>query len=75
MQVSLNLKSWRVVQDEKTKLPKITGKYSVIMGDKEIASQDFNEGYGAREVPFSNETTNALMAIEAIIKADLERLL
>lgn len=75
MQVTLSLKSWKVIQDEKTKLPKIAGRYLVMMGDKEVASQEFNEGYSAREIPFGPEVTQAVMAIEATIKAELERLL
>lgn len=75
MEVSIVLKTWRIVQDEKTKLPKPAGKYLVMMGDKEIAAQDFNEGYTGKEIPFSGETINVIMQTEAVIKAELERML
>jgi len=75
MQCQLVLKSWKVVQDEKTKLPKVAGKYAVMMGDREIASQDFNDGYSAKEVPFSADTVKAIMGVENIIKTELEGLL
>lgn len=75
MQVQLSLKEWRVVQDEKTKCPKVVGRYTVMMGEKEIACQEFNGGYSCKEVPFSDATINAILQIEAVIKGELERLL
>ncbi len=75
MQVNLVLKSWKVVQDEKSKLPRIVGLFSVMMGEKEIASQSFNEGYNSKEIPFSGDTINALINVESIIKTELEKMM
>jgi hypothetical protein len=75
MEVKLSLKDWKVVQDSETKLPKVAGKYVVLMGEKEIATQAFNDGYGSKEIPFTGDAMRAIMAAEKEIKAELEKLL
>jgi hypothetical protein len=75
MQVSLSLKNWKVVQDEKTKLPRVQGSYSVMMGEKEIAVQDFNTGYNAKELSFSGDVYKAFQSAEDVLKAELTQLL
>ena len=75
MHVQLTLKSWKVAQDEKTKLPKLHGSYAVMMGEKEIASQNFNDGYSGKEVPFSGDLIKKTMELETMIKEELEKLI
>jgi hypothetical protein len=75
MQVTLTLKRWKVSVDEKTKLPKLSGAFALLMGDKEIANQDFNDGYNSKEIPFSSDLINKLVALEADVKLEMERLL
>jgi hypothetical protein len=75
MDVKLSLKSWRVVQDEKSKLPKVVGTYAVMVGEKEVAAQNFNEGYGSKEISFSAEVVNALLGVEGVIRGELEKML
>jgi hypothetical protein len=75
VQVQLVLKNWSISRDEKTKLPTICGKYAVMMGDKEIATQHFNDGYNCKELPFSNEAIAAVRGLEKIISTELEKVL
>lgn len=75
MQVSLSLKNWKIIQDEKTKLPKVCGTYAVVMADKEIAVQDFNTGYNSKELSFSGDCFAAFQKAEEILKAELTKLL
>ncbi len=75
MDVTLSLKNWKVEQDDESKLPRIKGAYSVMMGEKEIATQSFNDGYNAKNIPFSGEAMEAIMAAEVIIKAELQKML
>lgn len=75
MDVQFSLKTWKVVQDEKTKIPKLCGHFAVVMGEKEIATQSFNEGYGSKEIPFTGELISKIMDIESLIKGELTRLI
>lgn len=72
MLVTLALKDWKVALDAKTKQPKVVGNYAVMVGDKEIASQAFNEGYDCKIIAFSPELTATIISIEAAIKNELE---
>ena len=74
MDVRLSLKSWRVEQDE-SKQPKLAGEYSVMLGDKEIASQNFNHSYSSKNVAFSGELMAQTKELELKIRAELERML
>ena len=75
MDVQLVLKNWEIVRDEKLKKPRVTGKYAVMMGDKEIATQEFNGPYGSKDIPFSEATVEAIAGLEVAIKAELEKFL
>jgi len=75
MQVTMVLKKWKVNQDAETKLPTISGTYGLMMGDKEIASQDFNEGYSSKKLPISNDLINEVTKLEVLIRTEMERLL
>ena len=75
MEVTLSLKHWKVAQDDKTKMPIIQGSYSLMMGEKEIAVQGFNDGYHSKELPFSGDTMAAILKVEAVIKDEIQKLL
>jgi hypothetical protein len=75
MQVTLVLKKWGVVQDPKTKGPKLVGTYGIMNGEKQIGKTDFNGGYNEDEVVFSAELTAKVAALEADIKAELTKTL
>ena len=70
----LKLKNWKIQEDEKTKLPKVVGSYVIMMGDKEIATQDFNQGYSGKEVPFSDNIIQELRKVEELIKTEMEKM-
>jgi len=75
MNVTLSLKNWSIIQDEKTKLPKVCGKYAVMMGEKEVAVQEFNSGYSAKDLGFSGELIKCVMATESLIRTEIEGML
>jgi hypothetical protein len=66
---------WKIVQDKETKLPKLCGSFAILMGEKELACQDFNEGYSSKTVPFSGDLVQKLHALEKEIIAEMERLI
>lgn len=70
----LEVRTWRVEKDEKTGLPKLAGRYVVMSGDKEIASQSFNDSYGSRELPFSLDVLNQAKQIENLILSEIQGL-
>lgn len=76
MQVELALKSWRVIPDDKTKKPRITGEYAIMMEGREIASKTFNTGSysGDKEIPFSPELMKSVESLENSIKDELHKL-
>lgn len=75
MQVALKLKGWQIKENTETKLPEVCGTFGLLMGDKEIASQEFNQGYSGKKIAFSNELTQKIQFLETEIKAEMERLL
>jgi len=75
MEVSLVLKNWGIKQDAETKLPKLVGSFGVMAGEKEISSQEFNEGYTHKKVTFSPGLTTKIQTLEAEIQAELTQLL
>ena len=75
MEVQFSLKDWKVIQDEKTKLPRLVGHFAVVMGEKEIATQSFNDGYGSKDIPFTGELINKIMCLENDIKNELTRMI
>ncbi len=75
MNLELVLQEWKVIRDKDTKVPRLCGTFALMSGDKEIARQTFNEGYGAKEVAMSGEAIAAAMSVEVIIKSELEKVL
>lgn len=49
--------------------------YAVMLGDKELAVQAFNGGYGQKEFDFGPDVMNALIALDSLIKVSIENLL
>ncbi len=75
MEVQLVIKSWRIVKDVQTSLPRVAGSYGVMMGEREIASQDFNEGYACKSLAFSVELLKKLREVETLIVAEIQKML
>ena len=75
MEVNFSIKNWRVVRDEKTQLPKITGVYDIIANGKVIASQSFNGDYGSMEIPFSAQLAQQLHTFEQDILSEIKRMI
>lgn len=75
MQVTFALKNWKVKQDKETKLPTLCGTFALVIGEKELASQEFNDGYNCKTIPFSGDLIQELQKLEDKIKAEMERLL
>ncbi len=75
MEVQFSLKDWKVIQDDKTKLPRLCGHFAVVMGEKEIATQGFNEGYASKEIPFTGDLIAKIMSIESLIKEELTKMI
>ncbi len=72
MDATLKLKSWKIVEDEKTKLPKVKGEYDITAMGKVIATQAFNGDYGAIEYPFSLALMQKIQAIGKEIISEIE---
>lgn len=75
MQVEFKLASWKVMRNEKTGQPEVTGKYDIVMGGKTIASQNFNEGYSSTTLPFSGDLIQELMSLEGKVIAEIQKLI
>jgi len=75
MQVELKVTRWEIGQDEKSKQPKVSGEYELLMAGNNIATQSFNSGYSDKAIPFSSELIIKLKAIEKDIVAEIEQLL
>jgi hypothetical protein len=73
--VTLTLKEWKVARDEKTKLPKLQGTYALVMGEKAIATQEFNGPYTAEVLPFTGELLQEILAFEDRIRGELAKIL
>ena len=75
MEVQLVLKNWAIKQDATTKTPKLVGTFGVMAKDKEISSQEFNEGYSKKDITFSPELLGKVKTLETEIAAELQSLL
>jgi hypothetical protein len=78
VQVELVLKQWEVVEDPKTKQPKVAGTYGVVMAGNEIAEQEFNAvGYSqkSKDIHFGPEVVAAAASLDSLLKKELVRLL
>ena len=53
MKTELVIKKWAV--EDRKGVPTITGTYSVMLGDKEIASSLFNGEFGGTPITFERE--------------------
>lgn len=73
--LKISMKNFSVFQDEETKLPNIRGKFVVMLGDKEIAEQDFNGGYGSKKIPFSGDVIHKAKELEGFVNEELVRML
>ncbi len=74
MEVQFQLKNWGVELCKKSNLPKVKGTYGLLLGDKVIATQDFNGDY-SKEIPFSGELVQKLIDLETDIKNEIQRML
>lgn len=75
MEVKIVLQNWEVTKQSKTNLPTVAGRYAIMVGNKEIASQKFNEGYDSKEISFSGELISALKGLEDLVVAELTKML
>ncbi len=71
--ISIVLKKWAVKKEENG--PVLTGNYEILMNNKQIACQDFNEGYHNNiKIKFSPELTGEITALESKIVKEIEGL-
>jgi hypothetical protein len=70
----LEIGEWKIQTDEKTKLPKIAGRYEIKSGEKTIAKQNFNDGYGTMDLAFSLETIQKAKELTDLVLNDVQRL-
>jgi len=59
--MDLKLKSWKMGENEG--VPTIQGEYAVMLNDKEVATQRFNEGYSTTPITFPRELTDKVRAL------------
>ena len=60
METTIKVKDWKIENKEGKEV--ITGLYSVMLGDKVIATQAFNTGYGGVEIKFDRAVDEAVKA-------------
>ena len=75
MTINFQLNTWRVQRDKESNVPKLVGKYEIVMNGKIIAGQGFNEGYGSSELPFSGELVQQIISLEERIIAEIQKLI
>lgn len=73
MDIKIVMKDWRYKEDDETKEGKICGQYVVRAGATDIATQSFNDGYGATAVPFSAELKVAVSQLTKSIVAEIQK--
>lgn len=75
MEVQITVKKWSVRKDKETGVPKVTGTYAISAMGNELATQCFNDDYNSKKVPFSDELTRKLVAIEKDVIAEITALI
>jgi hypothetical protein len=59
--MEIKCKGWRIEKGE------VTGEYSVNMGKKEIASNNFNGEYSGEKISFSSEILDKARELDSLI--------
>jgi len=72
VEVELKLDSWQIELDQKTKQPKIVGKYLIEAMGKTVADQSFNGSYGGLKFPFSGDLVKKVEGLEKEILAEIK---
>jgi hypothetical protein len=71
MEVSVDLKEWKVVTTEDGR--KIAGEYNIKCGAMEIAKQQFNDGYSATKVLFPSSLVERAEQLTADIASAITK--
>lgn len=72
MSMQIVLKEWKVV--EKKDLGKtIAGTFAVRSGSKEVAKQEFNDGYNAMSIPLSAKLLVEAEELGEKVKVEIEK--
>ena len=74
MEVTMNLDNWKIKKDEKNNT-KVAGTYKIMLGDKEVANQGFNNGYGSTEITFSSDVMRKAKDLGRQITTEIENYL
>ena len=72
METRIVVKEWKI--ETRNDKPVITGTYAVMLGDKEIAKQEFNNQFGGTEIQFDKEINEAVKNLTVSIKQSIEEL-
>lgn len=70
MIVELSIKEWSIGKDSESN-PRITGRYSICMGGKEIAIQAFNSDYADKKILFSSELMATVSGLTKEIQEEI----
>lgn len=68
--MDLKLKSWKMGELDGQTV--IQGEYAVMLNDKEVATQHFNEGYSTTPITFPRELTDKVKALTDEISTSIK---
>lgn len=68
--MKITLKDVRL--EKKGESIKPVGTYAVMLGDKEVAKQAFNDGYSGMEVSFSRDVRAKINEVEMLIDKEIK---
>lgn len=72
MELRIELKSWKMIENEDTKTKVIAGTYVVKCGKEDVASKEFNDGYGCTQVPLPAKIMAKAEELDKEIKQAIE---